>query len=268
MHTIAAWNFYTWRSYVKNASNTSSIPGTILPYEKNSLKKYVLLHACRQLAAVWCSCCITANATTVVIQVVDAAVVSQLMLLLLLDYTSSSHWCDVANYLAAAVKRSIDHPAQGKAYNIVPPLERRDLWDVSVDGSPYSAVCAYKYPNFDPGPGDPGRHVYHKTRARIFEMGFELVSSTMPNVVVLRCYPLSYRGKRSIDYPAQYAVLPVKLYYSRWAVIYHTSYWYLLRSIHMLLHYYDNCCSTEYLLSCPEWMYDMCRVLKTDIEQP
>ena len=34
-------------------------------------------------------------------------------------------------------------------------MERRDLWDVSVDGSPYTVVRAY--PNFDPNPGDPGR---------------------------------------------------------------------------------------------------------------
>ena len=87
------------------------------------------------------------------------------------------------------MKRSIDYPAQGKPYNILPPLERRDLWDVSADGSPYTVVRAY--PDFDPNPGDPGRHVYDKTHARaflpkeMFEVGFELVSSTLPNVMVL-----------------------------------------------------------------------------------
>ena len=61
--------------------------------------------------------------------------------------------------------------------------------DVSVDGSPYTVVRAYS--NFDLNPGDPGRHVYNKTHAQafllkeIFEVGFELVSSTMPNVKVL-----------------------------------------------------------------------------------
>ena len=47
-------------------------------------------------------------------------------------------------------------------------------------------------PNFDPNPGDPGRHVYDKTHAQacflskeMFEVGFELVSSTMANVMVL-----------------------------------------------------------------------------------
>ena len=40
------------------------------------------------------------------------------------------------------------------------------------------------YPNFDPNPGDPGRHVYNKTHAQafllkeMFEVGFELVSFT------------------------------------------------------------------------------------------
>ena len=34
-------------------------------------------------------------------------------------------------------------PAQGTPYNILPPLERRDIWDVSVDGSPYTVVRAY-----------------------------------------------------------------------------------------------------------------------------
>ena len=77
-------------------------------------------------------------------------------------------------------KRSVDYSAQGKPYNILPPLKRRDLWDVSVDWSPYTVVCAY--PNFDPNPGDPGRHVYSKTHAQafllneVFEVGFELVS--------------------------------------------------------------------------------------------
>ena len=87
-------------------------------------------------------------------------------------------------------QKTIDYPAQGKPYNILPPLERRDLWDVSVDGSPYTVVRAY--PNFDPNPGDPGRHIHNKTHAQafllkeMFEVGFELVSSTMmPNVMVL-----------------------------------------------------------------------------------
>ena len=40
-------------------------------------------------------------------------------------------------------KRSIDYPAQGKPSNILPPLERWDLWDVSADGSPYTVVRAY-----------------------------------------------------------------------------------------------------------------------------
>ena len=77
-------------------------------------------------------------------------------------------------------KRPIDYPAQSKPYNILPPLERRDLWDVSVDGSPYTVVPAY--PNFDPNPGEPGRHVYNETHAQafllkeMFEVRFELVS--------------------------------------------------------------------------------------------
>ena len=98
--------------------------------------------------------------------------------------------CDGATYGATEVKRWIDYPSQGKPYNILPPFERRDIWEVSVDGSPYSVVRAY--PNFDPNPGDPGRHVYNKTHAQafllkeMFKVGFELlVSSTMPNVMVL-----------------------------------------------------------------------------------
>ena len=43
-------------------------------------------------------------------------------------------------------------------------MELRDLWDVSVDGSPYTVVRAY--PNFDPNPGDQGRRVYNKTHAQ------------------------------------------------------------------------------------------------------
>ena len=101
-------------------------------------------------------------------------------------------------------ERSIDYPAQGKPYNIFPPLERRDLWGVSVDGSPYTVIRAYI--NFDPNPGDPGRHVYSNTHAEalllkeMFEVGFELVSWTMPNVVPPTDLPA--RGKRSIDYPS------------------------------------------------------------------
>ena len=63
-------------------------------------------------------------------------------------------------------------------------MERRDLWDVSVDGSLYTVVRAY--PNFDPNPGNPGRHAYNKTHTQafllkeMFEVGFELASSTMP----------------------------------------------------------------------------------------
>ena len=82
--------------------------------------------------------------------------------------------------------RSIDYLAQGKPCNILPPSERRDLWDVSVDGSPHTVARAY--PHFDPNPGDPGRHAYNKTHAQAFLsriVGFELVSSTMPNVMVL-----------------------------------------------------------------------------------
>ena len=71
-------------------------------------------------------------------------------------------WCHL---LSCRGKRSINYPAQGKPYSIFPPLERRDLWDVSVDGSPYTVVRAY--PNFDPNPGYPGRHVWNKTRASI-----------------------------------------------------------------------------------------------------
>ena len=47
------------------------------------------------------------------------------------------------------------------------------------------------YPNFDPNPGDQGRHVYNKTHAQasllneMFEEVFELLSSTIPNVMVL-----------------------------------------------------------------------------------
>ena len=88
-----------------------------------------------------------------------------------------------------------------------PTLERRDLWNVSVDGSPYTVVRAY--PNFDPNPGNPGRHVYNKTHAQalllkeMFEVGFELVSSTMPNMGGATYLVLSYRGKRSIYYTAQ-----------------------------------------------------------------
>ena len=83
-------------------------------------------------------------------------------------------------------KRSIDYyPAQV----IFPPMERRDLWDVSDDGSPYTVVRAY--PNFDPNPGDPWRYVHNKTHApalllkEMFEVGFDFVYSTVPNVMVL-----------------------------------------------------------------------------------
>ena len=40
-------------------------------------------------------------------------------------------------------KKSIDYLTQGKPYSILPPLERRVLRDVSVDGSPYTVVRAY-----------------------------------------------------------------------------------------------------------------------------
>ena len=62
---------------------------------------------------------------------------------------------------------------------------------MSVDESPYTVIRAY--PNFDRNPGDPGRHSYYKTLADVllskiddvFEVGFELVSSTLPDVMVL-----------------------------------------------------------------------------------
>ena len=54
--------------------------------------------------------------------------------------------CDGATYWATGVKDRSITQAQGKPYNILPPLERRDLWDESVDGSPYTVVRAY--PNF------------------------------------------------------------------------------------------------------------------------
>ena len=63
-------------------------------------------------------------------------------------------------------KRSINYPAQGNSCNIFPPSERRDLRDDSVDGSPHTAIRPY--PNFDPNPGDPGRHVYNRTHAQAF----------------------------------------------------------------------------------------------------
>ena len=101
-------------------------------------------------------------------------------------------------------KRSTNYPAHGKSYNILPPLERRNLWDVSVDGCPYSVVRAY--PNFDPHPGDSGRHAYNKTHAQallvkeIFEVGFEVVSCRRRQM--WWCYLLSYRGKdRSTTQP-------------------------------------------------------------------
>ena len=80
-------------------------------------------------------------------------------------------------------KRSINYPAQGNSCNIFPPSERRDLRDDSVDGSPHTAIRPY--PNFDPNPGDPGRHVYNKTHAQafllkeMFVVGSELVCSTI-----------------------------------------------------------------------------------------
>ena len=38
-------------------------------------------------------------------------------------------WCNLQSYRG---KGSINYPTQGKPYNSLPPLERRDLWDVSV----------------------------------------------------------------------------------------------------------------------------------------
>ena len=95
---------------------------------------------------------------------------------------------DDAYLLSYRGKRSIDYPAQSKPYNILPPLERRDIWDVSVDGSPCTVVRPYL--NFDPNPGNPGRHVHNRRTRKhflqeMFEVGLELVSSTMPNVMVL-----------------------------------------------------------------------------------
>ena len=77
-----------------------------------------------------------------------------------------SHGCFVdvisATYLLSYPgKRSIDYPAQGKPYNVSPPLERRDLWGVSVDGSRYTVVRTH--PNFDPNPG--GLFIIRKTHA-------------------------------------------------------------------------------------------------------
>ena len=112
-------------------------------------------------------------------------------------------WCYLLSYRD---KRSINYPAQRKPYNILPPAERRDLWAVSVDGSPYTVVRAY--PSFDPNPGDPGRHIYNMTHEQalllkeIFEVGFALVSSTMPNVMDGATF-WATPSKRSIDYPAQ-----------------------------------------------------------------
>ena len=58
-------------------------------------------------------------------------------------YRTLLWWCYLLSYRG---KRSIDYPAQGKPYNILPPLERRDLRDVSVDGSPsvYGRTCLPK----------------------------------------------------------------------------------------------------------------------------
>ena len=57
-------------------------------------------------------------------------------------------------------------PSPGHALNnIPPPLELRDRWDVSVVASPYTVERAY--PNFDPNPGDPGRHVHNKTYVQV-----------------------------------------------------------------------------------------------------
>ena len=67
-------------------------------------------------------------------------------------------------YWATRGKRSIDYPAQGKPYNVSPPLERRDLWGVSVDGSRYTVVRTH--PNFDPNPGD--LFIIRKTHAQAF----------------------------------------------------------------------------------------------------
>ena len=63
--------------------------------------------------------------------------------------------------------------------------------------------------NFDQNPGDPGRHVQYRTHARSFllkemlEVGSELVSSTMPNVMVLP-YCATGVKDRSITRPRVY----------------------------------------------------------------
>ena len=51
--------------------------------------------------------------------------------------------------------RSIDYPAHRvRLKTFPPPVERRDLGDAWVDGSPYSVVRVY--PNFDLNPGTQG----------------------------------------------------------------------------------------------------------------
>ena len=87
-------------------------------------------------------------------------------------------------------KRPIDYPAQSKPYNILPPLERRDLWDVSVDGSPYTVVRAYSTSIQILGTqGDMltirrMRKQFFEKKCSKWDSKFELVSSTMPNVSV------------------------------------------------------------------------------------
>ena len=93
--------------------------------------------------------------------------------------------CDGATYCGATggVKERSIYQSRVSLLTFSPP------WDVSVDGSPYTVVHAY--PNFDPNPGDPGRH-NNKAHAQAFllkenvRIGIRArVLPTTPNVMVL-----------------------------------------------------------------------------------
>ena len=73
--------------------------------------------------------------------------------------------CDGATYWATGVKdRSITQPRV--SLTTFSPPRKGGIFGmyISVDGSPHTVVRAY--PNFDPNPGDPGRHVYNNTHAQ------------------------------------------------------------------------------------------------------
>ena len=114
----------------------------------------------------------------------------------------SSRHCDGATYWATGVKdRSITQPRL--SLTTFPPP-----WNSGSFGThklTYGRTCL---PNLLPKSWGPRETcIIRRTRkywlsTKMFEVGFELLSWRRRQI--WRCYLLSYRGKRLIDYPAQH----------------------------------------------------------------